>query len=179
MKFRIPDTIPRTAWIEGASGEPAAAIAAALTGHGFTIAARADAGTQGVLINLPAPLPPEQTDWTDADLRPSYRLIEAFAARVPEDAEGVAINFLDRGVWSLMPHAVPWSVAKAGLWRLTQTMALAHAPRVRINAIGSGPILGGTAPADPYQVARAVLAILAFRSMTGQMIVPDGAPAQT
>lgn len=174
MKFRISDSIPRAARIVGPEGETGAAIAAALAGHGFTIAT--DAAPLGVLINAPELVPPEQTGWTDADLQPTHRLIQSFAAQVPEGAEGVAINFLDQGVWSLMPDAVPWSVAKAGLWRLTQTMALAHAPRVRVNAIGAGPILGGTARRDPHQIARAVLAILAFRSMTGQMIVPDGVP---
>ena len=51
------------------------------------------------------------------------------------------INMLDQRVWSLTPHFVSYSLSKAGLWALTQTMALALAPRIRVNAIGPGPAL--------------------------------------
>jgi NAD(P)-dependent dehydrogenase (short-subunit alcohol dehydrogenase family) len=94
-------------------------------------------------------------------------------------------------VWSLTPHFVSYTVSKAGLWTLTQTMALALAPRIRVNAIGPGPALPsprqspeqfarqeagvplrhGTSPAE---IAQAVLAILGLPAMTGQMIALDG-----
>ena len=48
---------------------------------------------------------------------------------------------LDERVWSLTPHFVSYSVSKAGLWALTQSMALALAPRIRVNGIGPGPAL--------------------------------------
>jgi NAD(P)-dependent dehydrogenase (short-subunit alcohol dehydrogenase family) len=66
---------------------------------------------------------------------------------------------------------VSYTLSKAALWTLTQTMALALAPRIRVN---------GIAPAAPPRhdqteaAARAAIAILALPSMTGQMIVPDG-----
>ena len=106
-------------------------------------------------------------------------------------AEGVVINMIDERVWSLTPHFVSYTVSKAGLWALTQTMALALAPRIRVNAIGPGPALPnarqtqaqfarqaasvplgrGTSPAE---VARAAIAILNLPGMTGQMIALDG-----
>ena len=70
-------------------------------------------------------------------------------------------------------------------------MALALAPRVRVNAIGPGPALpssrqteaqfarqAGSVPlghgTSPAEVARAVIAILDLPAMTGQMIALDG-----
>jgi NAD(P)-dependent dehydrogenase (short-subunit alcohol dehydrogenase family) len=98
---------------------------------------------------------------------------------------------LDQRVWSLTPHFVSYTVSKAGLWALTQSLALALAPRIRVNAIGPGPALpsprqtqaqfdrqaAGTPlrrATSPGEVGRAVLAILALPAMTGQMIALDG-----
>ena len=53
----------------------------------------------------------------------------------------MVINMLDQRVWSLTPHFVSYTVSKAALWALTQQMALALAPRIRVNAIGPGPAL--------------------------------------
>jgi len=82
-------------------------------------------------------------------------------------------------------------VSKAALWALTQTMALALAPRIRVNGIGPGPALPSLRQTDeqfarqcastplqrgtsPEEVARAVIAILGLPGMTGQMIALDG-----
>ena len=145
----------------------------------------------------------ERDEWHDAtraswdrhiepNLRAPFVLMQDFARALPAAAEGVVINMLDQRVWSLTPHFVSYTVSKAGLWALTQTMALALAPRIRVNAIGPGPALPsprqtrgavrpavrrrcrcGAAPA-PEEVARAVLAILALPSLTGQMLALDG-----
>jgi NAD(P)-dependent dehydrogenase (short-subunit alcohol dehydrogenase family) len=127
----------------------------------------------------------------DANLRTPFVLIQAFARMLPPDAEGVVINMIDQRVWSLTPHFVSYTVSKAGLWALTQTMALALAPRIRVNAIGPGPALpsprqteaqfarqsasvplghGTSAP----EVGRAAVMILGLPAMTGQMIALDG-----
>src|SRR3546814_10967396 len=50
----------------------------------------------------------------------------------------------DLRVWNLTPHFTSYTVSKAGLWTLTRTMALALAPRIRVNAIGPGPTLKST-----------------------------------
>lgn len=98
---------------------------------------------------------------------------------------------IDQRVWSLTPHFVSYTLSKAGLWALTQTMALALAPRIRVNAIGPGPTLpsprqtysqferqAASVPlarrTDPAEIARAVIAILSLPAMTGQMIALDG-----
>jgi NAD(P)-dependent dehydrogenase (short-subunit alcohol dehydrogenase family) len=117
--------------------------------------------------------------------------MQQFARGLPEEAQGVVINLLDQRVWSLTPHFVSYTVSKAALWSLTQSMALALAPRIRVNAIGPGPALPSPrqseaqflrqAASTPLQrgtsaeeVGRAVLAILALPAMTGQMLALDG-----
>ena len=127
----------------------------------------------------------------EPNLRAPFVLTQAFARALPPSAEGVIINMIDQRVWSLTPHFVSYTISKAGLWTLTQTMALALAPRIRVNAIGPGPALpsprqslrqfasqSASVPlghgTDPSEVARAVIAILGLPAMTGQMIALDG-----
>ncbi|MFN9335879.1 MAG: SDR family oxidoreductase, partial [Alphaproteobacteria bacterium] len=98
---------------------------------------------------------------------------------------------LDQRVWSLTPHFVSYTVSKAGLWALTQSLALALAPRIRVTASGPGPALPSprqsqehfdrqaeatplSRPTSPDDVARALMASLSLPSMTGQMIALDG-----
>jgi NAD(P)-dependent dehydrogenase (short-subunit alcohol dehydrogenase family) len=101
------------------------------------------------------------------------------------------VNLLDQRVWSMTPHFVSYTVSKAGLWALTQSLALALAPHVRVNGIGPGPALPSARQTaeqfarqchsvplrrgtSPDEVARALIAILCLPSMTGQMIALDG-----
>jgi len=158
-------------------------------------------GPIGVLVNNASRF--DRDEWHDvtlaswdAHLQPNLRapfvLIQAFARALSGSAEGVVINMVDQRVWSLTPHFVSYTVSKAALWALTQTMALALAPNIRVNAIGPGPALpsprqtqaqfalqSSSVPlghgTSPGEVARAVLAILSLPAMTGQMIALDGA----
>jgi NAD(P)-dependent dehydrogenase (short-subunit alcohol dehydrogenase family) len=162
--------------------------------------ARAALGPLGVLVNNASTF--ERDEWHDAsrsswdrhiepNLRAPFVLMQQFAGALPADAHGAVINMLDERVWSLTPHFVSYTVAKAGLWTLTQTMALALAPRIRVNGIGPGPALpsprqtpeqftrqSASVPlghgTSPGEVARAVLALLALPSVTGQMLALDG-----
>jgi NAD(P)-dependent dehydrogenase (short-subunit alcohol dehydrogenase family) len=94
-------------------------------------------------------------------------------------------------VWNLTPHFVSYTVSKAGLWTLTRTMALALAPRIRVNAIGPGPALPSQRQTEdqfsrqkaatplrrgttPDEIAAALRFILAAPALTGQMIALDG-----
>ncbi len=168
--------------------------------QGLLPAAAAALGPIGVLVNNASTF--ERDEWDDAtraswdahmepNLRAPFVLMQAMARALPEEASGAVVNLLDQRVWSLTPHFVSYTVSKAALWALTQQMALALAPRIRVNAIGPGPTLPsprqtaeqfarqcasvplrhGTSPAE---VASAVLAILALPAMTGQMIALDG-----
>ena len=147
-------------------------------------------GPIGVLVNCAGTV--QRDSWDDAtratwdmhietNLRAPFVLIQHFASTLPASSEGVVINLLDQRIHA---HLVSYTLSKAALWTLTQTMALALAPRIRVNGIAPGPTLGpprdrsshADGDARPEEVAQAALAILALRSMTGQMIVPDGAP---
>jgi NAD(P)-dependent dehydrogenase (short-subunit alcohol dehydrogenase family) len=127
----------------------------------------------------------------ETNLRAPFVLAQALAHGLPRDAEGAIVNLVDQRVWNLTPHFVSYTLSKAGLWTLTQTLALAFAPRIRVNAIGPGPTLPSPrqsgaqfarqVAAVPLQrgpsldeMAAALRFILAARSLTGQMIALDG-----
>ena len=125
------------------------------------------------------------------NLRAPFVLIQNLAARLPAHSGGVVVNLLDQRVWSLTPYFVSYTLAKAGLWTLTQTMALALAPRIRVNGIGPGPTVPSPRQTrdqfarqcelmplrrgtGPREIAAAMRFILAAPAMTGQMIALDG-----
>ena len=127
----------------------------------------------------------------EPNLRAPFVLSQAFARQLPADAEGLIVNLIDERVWNLTPHFISYTVSKAALWTLTQTLALALAPRIRVCAIGPGPTLP-SARQTPAQFARqaasvplqratgldefaaAVRFLIAARSFTGQMLALDG-----
>jgi NAD(P)-dependent dehydrogenase (short-subunit alcohol dehydrogenase family) len=107
------------------------------------------------------------------------------------EMSGNIINMLDQRVWNLSADFLSYTTSKAGLWTLTQTLALACAPRVRVNGIGPGPALASKrqSPAQfeescqrlplgrgttPSEICNAVRFILDSPAMTGQMIALDG-----
>lgn len=168
--------------------------------QGLLPTATAALGPIGVLVNNASIFEPDE--WHDAtratwdrhletNLRAPFVLTQAFARALPDAAEGVVVNLIDQRVWSITPHFVSYTISKAGLWALTQSMALALAPRIRVNAIGPGPALPSSRQTndqfarqaasvplghgtDPDEVARAVLAILSLPALTGQMLALDG-----
>jgi len=135
-----------------------------------------------------------RTSWDahiETNLRAPALLMQDMSKRLPEDQHGVIVNILDQRVWNLTPHFVSYTVSKSGLWTLTQTLALALAPRIRVNAIGPGPVLPSKRQtqkdfdrqvamlplqrsSSPEEIAAAVRFILAMPTMTGQMIALDG-----
>lgn len=118
-------------------------------------------------------------------------LAQAFARALPQGAAGSIINIVDQRAWKLTPEYFSYTLSKAALWTATQMLAQALAPRIRVNAIGPGPVLQslhqthaefaaeqaatllgyGT---DPAEIARAVRFLLDAPSITGQMIALDG-----
>jgi len=125
------------------------------------------------------------------NLRTPFVLSQAFARQVPSGQEGCIINMIDQRVWNLTPHFTSYTLSKAGLWTLTQTLAMAFAPQIRVNAVGPGPTLPSSRqaqsdfeaqyeavplkkPTDLVDISEAVVYILKARAMTGQMIALDG-----
>jgi len=127
----------------------------------------------------------------EVGLRAPLVLMQAMARQLPEEAHGNVINMLDQRVLRPTSYFLSYTVAKSGLWTLTQTLALALAPRIRVNGIGPGPVLPSPRQTEaqfleqwrrmplgrgttPQEICRAVDFILSAPSMTGQMIAVDG-----
>jgi len=125
------------------------------------------------------------------NLRAPFFLSQAFARQVSKDDHGAIINIVDERVWNLTPHFTSYTVSKSGLWTLTQTMAIALAPHIRVNAIGPGPTLPSPRQTqgqfesqsksmplqrgtNPSEISDAARFILSASAMTGQMIALDG-----
>ncbi|WP_367159439.1 SDR family oxidoreductase [Kozakia baliensis] len=157
-------------------------------------------GPMGVLVNNASVF--ERDEWNDTtreswdrhlepNLRAPFVLTQAFANRLPKEAHGMVLNILDQRVWNLTPHFISYTVSKSALWTLTQSLALALAPRIRVNAIGPGPVLPAPGQSDAHfntmrdktplgigatseEIARAALSLLCLPSVTGQMVALDG-----
>lgn len=106
-------------------------------------------------------------------------------------ATGLIVNMCDQRVRKLTPEFMTYTVAKMGLWALTQTTARALSPAIRVNAIGPGPTLqGGRQSAEHFAKQRAatimgrgsnpadIVGALAYfldaPSVTGQILCTDG-----
>lgn len=139
-----------------------------------------------------ADLTPESWDLhLDINLKAPVFLAQAMAANLPAGHAGHVINIIDQRVWNLTPEFFSYTVSKAGLWSATRMLAQALAPRIRVNAIGPGPVLKsihqtvqdferevdatllerGT---TPEEIAHAIRFILSAPAMTGQMLALDG-----
>jgi NAD(P)-dependent dehydrogenase (short-subunit alcohol dehydrogenase family) len=136
----------------------------------------------------------DETTWDthlDINLKAPVFLAQAMARHLPDGVQGNIINIIDQRVWKLTPDFFSYTISKAGLWTATRTLAQGLAPRIRVNAIGPGPVLRSVHQTDadfaaeqsstllhtgpsPGEIANAVRFILSSPSMTGQMIALDG-----
>ena len=157
-------------------------------------------GPLGLLVNNAAVYEVDRVDTATRDnwdfhmeinLRAPFRLTQAFAEQLPEQAGGLVINILDERVLNLTPNFATYTVSKSGLWTLTRSLALALAPRIRVNGIGPGYAmpehgqdradferLAGRMPlgrgTDPEEICTALQFLITTKSVTGQMIALDG-----
>ena len=127
----------------------------------------------------------------ETNLRAPFVLSQQFVGQLQTEAFGNIINIIDPHVWNLTPHFISYTLSKAGLWTLTQTLALALAPKIRVNAIAPGPTLMNYKQSEEHfkrqcestplqkgpqlvEIARAAEFILNTPSLTGQMLALDG-----
>ena len=136
----------------------------------------------------------------ESNLRAPFVLSQAFAAQAPQavpDAAGepvaqaMILNMLDQRVLKLTPEFMSYTIAKMGLWALTQTSAQALAPHIRVNAIGPGPTLQGARQSvehfakqrastilqrgvNPADITAALGFFLDAPAVTGQLVCMDG-----
>ena len=119
------------------------------------------------------------------------KLSQTLAAGLPDGQTGNIINIADQRVINIPPGFLSYTISKTGMWAMTQNLALALAPRVRVNAIGPGPTLPSPRQSQEQfdrqaarvplghgaaagEIADGVRYILASPSLTGQMIALDG-----
>ncbi len=136
----------------------------------------------------------------ESNLRAPYVLTQAFARQCPpattDDsgeplARGLIVNMIDQRILKLTPEFSTYTIAKMGLWALTQTAAQGLAPDIRVNAIGPGPTLRGARQseqhftrqraatvlgrgANPQDITAALGFFLDSPGVTGQFIAVDG-----
>lgn len=127
----------------------------------------------------------------DINLRAPMVLSQVYAAQLPSERCGNIINIIDQRVWNLTPYFMSYTVSKSGLWTLTRTLAMALAPRIRVNAIGPGPTLPSKHQTGdqferqcramplgrgttPDEICEAVCFLLDAPAVTGQMLALDG-----
>lgn len=128
-----------------------------------------------------------------------FVLTQAFAAQAPtpgidDRGEPLAcaaiINMIDQRVRKLTPEFMTYTLAKMGLWALTQTSAQGLAPAIRVNAIGPGPTMQGARQSaahfnaqraatvsgrgsNPEDICAALQYILNAPALTGQLLCID------
>ncbi len=136
----------------------------------------------------------------DSNLRAPFVLTQGMAAQGLEPtqddmgepvASGLILNMVDQRVRKLTPEFMTYTLAKMGLWALTQTSARGLAPVIRVNAIGPGPTLqGGRQSAEhfakqreatvlergsnPADIVAALGYFLDSPGVTGQLLCVDG-----
>ena len=136
----------------------------------------------------------------DSNLRAPFVLTQKFAAQAPKAvieadgskrAQSVIINMVDQRVKKLTPEFMTYTLAKMGLWALTQTTARALAPDIRVNAIAPGSTVKGIRQSDqhfdgqrantvlergsnPADIVATVTYIVNNPALTGQVLAVDG-----
>jgi NAD(P)-dependent dehydrogenase (short-subunit alcohol dehydrogenase family) len=183
-------------------GGAAAAVAGNLAeGDAASIIDRAQAalGPVQLLVNCASVFKPDAAGTPDMALFDAHfavhvkspiALAARMAERLPKGMDGLVVNIIDQRVWRLTPHFFTYTLSKAALWTATQTMAMAYAPRIRVNAIGPGPTLANErqdpkdfqAQVDAVPLRHApsldefgatVRYLWGAKSVTGQMIALD------
>lgn len=124
----------------------------------------------------------------EANLRAPLILAQKFVEQASSDAS--IINIIDHRVLKPNPLFFTYSLSKAALHWATKTMAQSYAPKVRVNAIGPGPVLKNTQQtpeefakeasetllgkaSPPDSIVQAVRYLLAAESVTGQFLAVD------
>ena len=153
-----------------------------------------------ILINNAAMFGPgtvQETDdelWNDyqnVNVRAPYLLARAMADILPDDRGGDVINLND--FRALRPGAdnFAYTMSKWSLHGLTQNLAVALAPKIRVNELALGAVLppnpsGGEYDhttkeeiplgrfVTPYEVCAAMLFLLSNKAMTGESLSLDG-----
>ena len=124
------------------------------------------------------------------NLTAPFLLCQAFAAQLPQNAEGRIVNILDWRAQRPGADHFSYTVSKAALAAMTQSMASALAPRITVNGLALGAVLppadGGGGPevtakiplgrwSETEEVQQALVFLLAGPAyITGEILHMDG-----
>lgn len=163
-------------------------------------AAEAAFGGVDVLVNSAANMEPgdvltlTRADWQrslDLNLSAPFFCAQRAAQSMRARGGGAIVNIADLSGLQPWARYPAHSVSKAGLIMLTQVLAKALAPTIRVNAIAPGPVIKPDDWSDEtwhglgqrtllkhtgsgYDVARAALFLLEADFITGETLVVDG-----
>lgn len=125
------------------------------------------------------------------NLRAPVLLSQSFAAQLPDGQDGVIVNILDQKLANTNPDFLSYSLSKYGLAGLTDMLAMALGPAIRVCGVAPGlslpsgdqsesqfasvhqrtPLDRGSTPQD---VSDAVRYLVGARAVTGETILVDG-----
>ena len=156
-------------------------------------------GPIGLLINNASIFYPE--DWHEVtdlswnnnfniNLKAPFILSQEFAKSLPKNSNGLILNLIDQRVLNLKSDFFSYTISKSALYAMTRTLALALAPRIRVNGIGPGPTLPNSQQTNqvfnlegkstilkkvvnPKEIAETMMYLINSESVTGQMIAVD------
>ncbi|HZS60729.1 MAG TPA: SDR family oxidoreductase [Gemmatimonadaceae bacterium] len=144
--------------------------------------------SSGIMQRVPlAEVTPANWDATFAvNLRSQFFTSQAAARRMVNG--GVIVNMADLAAFEAWTQYIPHCVSKAGVVALTQALAHALGPKIRVNAIAPGAVLlpegfdgtrlTSTTPlkrlGTPDDVVQALLYLVSADYVTGETIIVDG-----
>lgn len=125
------------------------------------------------------------------NLKAPLILSRDFNNQLRRNTPGLIINIIDQRIFFPNPDFISYTSSKQSLMWLTQTLAQALSPQIRVCAIGPGPTLQGARQSkkdfenqclstplkvgsNPGEIYQAVKFIINIPSFTGQMITLDG-----
>jgi pteridine reductase len=184
----------RRAWIvNGDLSSPAAAIR--LSQDALARAGRVDILVNNAAVFGATPLPnltlPVWRMILHTNLTAPFTLSLVLGRAMRAQGRGQIIQLTDWSGVRALPAYLPYCVSKGGLWTLTQALAKALAPEVRVNGVAPGPVLlpadypegerqflGAETPlkrvGQVSDVTRAVRFLIVEGFITGSVYVVDG-----
>lgn len=125
------------------------------------------------------------------NLKSPFFLASAFARLVGKDRPGLIVNIADWRAFRPGPDYMAYTITKAGIITMTQSLALALSPNIRVNAIAPGAILpppGRDASyldqlaerlplkrqGSPEEVVKGLIYLVEADFVTGEVLFIDG-----